>query len=187
MALVYSDPKTWDVSEMANAVLMNQYARDNLLASVHRLKRKQVDESINNSTTLQNDDELFWPLGASETWYFRVFISILQTETGPGAKIAFTIPSGTVMAMNSPVNDDAGFVYQRGRWETSGNAVIAYSNATDGDVRYNEATSIDIDGIVTSSTTTGNLQLQWAQSASVASNVMTVLADHSQIWGMKLS
>ena len=38
--------------------------------------RKSADETVNNSTTLQDDDELLFPIAANEVWYFEFFLLI---------------------------------------------------------------------------------------------------------------
>lgn len=60
----------------------------------HRFVIKPSDESLSNSTTLQDDDHLKFPIGANEKWVAELWI--LGTYDGPGhqAKLAVSAPSG---------------------------------------------------------------------------------------------
>lgn len=44
--------------------------------------RKTVDESVVNSSTLQDDDTLFLSLGAAETWIFEVYFTYTADNNG---------------------------------------------------------------------------------------------------------
>lgn len=58
--------------------------------------RKTSDETVNNSTTLQNDDALLLAMAANETWFFTVYITN-NTSTTANIKFAFTVPTGATL------------------------------------------------------------------------------------------
>ncbi|MEZ6330645.1 MAG: hypothetical protein R3B12_01370 [Candidatus Saccharimonadales bacterium] len=54
---------------------------------------KTTNETVNNSATLQNDDELKFSIGADETWTYR-FVLQANSGTTPDFRFAVTAPSG---------------------------------------------------------------------------------------------
>lgn len=122
--------------------------------------RKTADESVTSSTTLQNDDHLFFPVGASETWIFDMFLSPYGSSSGD-IKFAFTVPAGATIKWSMlGTNSNAGSsVYM----QTTGGASLPFQLF--GGL---PAEMCMIRGIVTTAGTAGTLQLQWAQNTSNA-------------------
>lgn len=54
---------------------------------------KTADETISTTTTLQDDDELSFAVGANEVWLFEIVL-FGHGNTSSDIKIAFSIPSG---------------------------------------------------------------------------------------------
>jgi len=178
--MAYTSPeKTFSVSELANAEMLNIYQRDNMRASVHRIVQKLADQSINNSTTLTNDTELFVEMGTNEVYYFRVFLELTNTVDTPHTQVAFTVPSGATICMATYALDTGGF-YNYLFWRSSGVPFSFYGPLVSHIRRLYE-----FEGFVTTASTAGKFQVQWAQSVAAASNVHTV-KDTSSIWGCKL-
>ena len=130
--------------------------------------RKTSDETVNNSTTLQNDDHLVIAVGANEVWYFEALL-LYNSGTTPDIKFAFTVPSGASLSW-SLVNkgDTSGGDAALQLSQTSGAALIVLGTAG--------IHVCLVKGIVRMSSTAGNLQLQWAQQVANASDTK-VLTD----------
>jgi hypothetical protein len=129
--------------------------------------RKTVDETVNNSATLQNDDELFVAVEASLTYDFEAEI-FYNSGTTPDFKFGWTFPAGLTMTYS---------VYAAG-----GAVFLGYSEiqtsvpVIDG---QGAAVAALLKGTVIVFSTAGTLQLQWAQNTANASN--TVVAAGSYI------
>lgn len=129
-----------------------------LEALVPRTIIKVADETVNNSTTLQNDDELLFAVAANTKYVIRGRIKI-NTGATPDIKIGWTFPAGLTMDYST-----IGF---------SGGAFAAYAFDQTGTPEIDGAGVADeffIDGTVTVSSTAGTLQFQWAQNTLNASD-----------------
>ena len=173
--MAYTDPITVNVGDTGHAADWNTYIRDNFRASVHPLAYKSADEPV-TSTTLQNDDHLFFAMGANDIWYvnFGLLVNDASSSTAD-IKLAFTFPSGSI-ALYTVYPDNAGALNWF-EWRVSGTS--AAINATNVD-RF-----VSITGVATNGATPGNLQLQWAQNVSNASAVTMKKGSH--ILGFKLA
>ena len=123
------------------------------------VRMKTSDETVNNSTTLQNDDQLYIPLAASETVSFEAFLRSNGDATAD-IKIAFTAPAGATVRW-AP----AGGLYV----STADAAAVSSAELTEGSalafgVPAGATRHIHVTGRCVNSTTAGNLQLQWAQN-----------------------
>jgi hypothetical protein len=122
--------------------------------------RKTTNETVNNSTTLQNDDELFIAVEASVTYDFEAEI-IYNSGATPDLKFGWTFPSGLTMFYA---------VYAAGGGTFLGyNEIETSVPAVDG---AGAAVGVLLKGTVIVSSTAGTLQLQWAQNALNASNTI---------------
>lgn len=139
--------------------------------------RKTSDESVTNSTTLQNDDDLSFAIGANETW--EVIIQLEPTsETGdPKLKVALTIPSGTLHVFVSGDHDE-----HRGDWlKTSGvsnSKGIKCDNHDDDDDSdkchdNHHDDVVLLQGLIVGGSTGGTVHLQWAPDKST-SHTLTI-------------
>lgn len=54
--------------------------------------RKTSDEVVNNSTVLQDDDELYFAVGANEIWEFLLLLRVTTPTSGVDVDYSFTIP-----------------------------------------------------------------------------------------------
>lgn len=127
--------------------------------------RKTANETVNASTTLQNDDHLLYALAASEVaeaecviWY--------ASGTTPDLKVAFTVPSGDIFVQWTGTNASDAVL---------GGGVTAGSGTTR-DLQGGGPSATDPNRcaiariLVRNGATPGNLQLQWAQNTSNASD-----------------
>lgn len=118
---------------------------------------KSADETVNNSTTLQDDNHLFFPVGANEVWAFIAHIPV-NSGANPDFKFTFTAPAGTT----------GGFANS----ETAGADMVAFGttkNFSTNGVALGEIGAL-ITGTAIVGGTAGNIQFQWAQNALEASD-----------------
>lgn len=126
-----------------------------------RTVRKTADETVNNSNTLQDDNELLFAVGANEIWAFQMFIRY-DSSAAADLNIGWSVPSGTTL-----------------RWKGSGLTGTSTMSESDEDaigtmgVGTEEASSYD--GVVVVGATAGSVTLRWTQfTATVADTTMRV-------------
>lgn len=120
-----------------------------------RLIIKSANESVPNSITLQDDDELLFPVAANDTWVGEFSISYTATTTSD-IKFAVTAPSGATCMVN--LLDEAGATNLNLQSANvgCGVAIVATTNIATG-----EAAMVTFS--VVNGATPGNITLQWAQ------------------------
>lgn len=164
----WTAPRTWVAAETVTAAIMNTHVRDNLLATTGYV-RKTADESLNLSTTLQDDDHLLYTINDTGTFVFDLELIVTSAANAAGDfKFGFTFPTGTMdfnaigadtsLASGNVSTAHFGVVISA----TSGSTALAYGAST-------TAAVIRARGHF-AATATGTLRLQWAQFASNASN-----------------
>ena len=132
-----------------------------LLTGIHGevRKRKETTETVNNTTTLQNDDELFFPVAANEICEVSFFLRVNSSAVAD-LKVAITVPTG-----GSALYSKQGDVVTLEKTEGQGSSL-----STGGaDEHY------VVRGIVVNGATAGNVQLQWAQNTAEVSNSSVLL------------
>lgn len=117
---------------------------------------KTTNETVNNSTTLQNDDELLFPIGANEVWGFYLFITGTFSSSFDW-KCGWTVPSGTTMQWSAIDGGDVATITESG---------------TDVEVTSTRDSTLFYSGVVDSAGTSGNVQLQWAQNVMFAGDLI---------------
>lgn len=120
---------------------------------------KSTDESINNSTTLQNDDELSVSLAASAKYWFRFYLFTNNAAALEGIKLGLNGTAG-VSALKAQItiyDDTTNAIVAFGRVTAFGSSVAAGLSSGDN-------VSI-IEGSISTSTA-GTFLLQWAQNVS---------------------
>ena len=127
--------------------------------------RKTSDEIVNNSTVLQNDDELFLPVGANEIWIVNVFL-VVWIYLASNFKLQWAVPAAGDFAFRYGQDDMAKLVKVHDAPQT-------YIVNVNGDF------AISMTGRYVGGVNAGNLQLQWAQDSAVAEN--TIVRGHSFI------
>lgn len=134
------------------------------------VKTKTANESVASSTVLQNDDVLFIPVEAGETWLVHFnLMTIPQVSTG-GLKWSVTWPTAS-----------AAYVNHFGATNTSGTAA-GMINSSGTAISYafeNTYMGITASAYIVA-TAGGNIQLQFAQVSSHA-NLVTMLAGSSMV------
>lgn len=121
---------------------------------------KPSDESVTSSTTLQDDDAFTFALKANTKYVISGGLFATSTVAQPDIKIAFTVPSGATM--------DIGYLAQGGSSRTAELLETSGTASAQIDIPANTNTLIQQFGSVVTSSTSGNLQLKWAQFSSNA-------------------
>jgi hypothetical protein len=124
--------------------------------------RKTADETVNNSTVLQNDDHLLLAIAANEVWLVVFYLNLLQgNSTTPLYKFAVTVPDGATLIFGGPMETTTTGVANVTGTTTSGGALTQRTAA-------NAIDALMLFAIVTNGATAGNIQLQWAQAITQA-------------------
>lgn len=116
---------------------------------------KTADETVNNSSTYQDDDHLKFPIGANEKWYFELVVDLSAPSATSDLKMNWTVPSG------------ASFKWARGDQAAGGTVgstptAMVTAGLTQGSTNGEIVTQAV--GWITNSTAPGTAQLQWAQN-----------------------
>src|SRR5262245_10037005 len=92
--MAWTNPKTWSVGETLTAANFNTHIRDNenVLGPIYR-KMKAADETVNNSSVLQNDDDFLFSVLANEKYAVQLVLNVNSGAT-PDWKANWTKPAG---------------------------------------------------------------------------------------------
>ena len=124
--------------------------------------RKSATETVNNSAVLQNDDHLLKAIGANESWVFDFELQVTAAGSTGGFRIAITVPSGS-MFLQAIGGGDSALI--------KGTSIVSGTAITLGNGSGLAMTLIKARALVRNGATPGNVQLQWAQSGAVASDL----------------
>lgn len=134
--------------------------------------RKANDETVNNSDTLQDDDELILPVAANEKWVFEIVI-FMTSGTTPDIKFALTVPSGATADWTLvPHITTASAISDSFR----GGAGTAHSSSGQSNRMVVGKGEIEVGA------TPGNVVLQWAQNTANASDTKVQSGSYIQAW-----
>ena len=134
---------------------------------------KAATATVSTNTTLQDDDELLFAIGASENWVVQFYLHV-STALAADFKAAITVPTSvtldahTVLMSTNGIGQDIG-----ARTTTSGTGMSVTSSS--GALFF-----VIVYASVKNSTTAGNVTLQWAQNSSDASNTQVLLGSFLQ-------
>ena len=143
------------------------------------LIRKVSDETVNNSSVLQDDDDFVASVAANEDFKFELRFSY-QGNTTADIKFTFTAPSGCSIRWNYPQGFGVSTV---GAIATVDDIIVSGGGpVTPNGPGASVSRMHTLVGMVSNGATPGDLQFQWAQNTANASDT-TVLADgHMTIW-----
>ena len=130
--------------------------------------RKTATESVNNSATLQDDDDLVSAsLPASTTWIFELVMRIISTTATPDGKFDVVLPAGATWYIGANANLAADETVQQ-ITSASGDAAKSFG-----------VSSLDrliiLKGWVKISTTAGTCQFRWAQTTATVESTSLAL------------
>ncbi len=134
---------------------------------------KSADESIQSSTTLQDDDELTFAVSANKEYYVYNTLFYTGESLSVALKYAFTVPSGATML------DGSNAIYIRGINYTSFDDDSTTTRNSPGSTVLRGATTLhklSIGG------TAGNVTLQWAQDISTAEDMTVKAGSTLLVW-----
>jgi hypothetical protein len=124
--------------------------------------RKTLDEAVVSSAVMQDDDQLSFAVGASETWIFDMFLSAWAGSATPDLKVGFAIPAGATIKWSLVGTNGNNGISQFVIDTASGTLPFQCFGGLPADMAM-------IRGMVTTSGTPGTVQLQWAQNTANAS------------------
>lgn len=148
-------------------ILAGQRATAALLTSMQPLLVvKTVDETVNNSAVLQNDNELLLPVLANATYLLDMYL-IYSTGDTPDFQIQISVPSG---ATKSWTPRGLGVLVTTFYGDQQSTAARTLPLSLGGGGGGGLELSANVQGIVRVGSTAGNVQLQWAQNSANASD-----------------
>ena len=157
------DTGTDDVRAISPKALADQ----TVLLKSNKILRvfKTANETVNNSTTYQNDDHLFLSVEASSNYIIELLLMVVTDSTGK-FKMQFTGPTGATLTnveLFYPTTASGTYANK------SGGTVL--TDILTANPQFNDAFVL-LKGVFTTDTTAGTLTLQWAQSTANASNCL---------------
>lgn len=130
---------------------------------------KPDDQSVNNSETLVNDEDLVLPVGADDVWFVIVLLRLVSESVTPDLDYAFAVPSG------GTVNVIDADEFKKDSAITPADGTAEQTLATSSTEQW-----LFVIEVYTGGGTAGNLQLQWAQNVATVENT-TVKAKSAMI------
>lgn len=157
--MAWTTPRTWSAGETLTAANFNTHIRDNLNAIYQVSKMKASDETVNNSSALQDDNDFFFTVAASEKWGVELHL-ILDTNTTADWKGNWTKPAATTITHTYAYGAGGAALVD---WTTGDSLIVAATSS---------AQAVHLWAAVIVSTTAGTVQFQWAQATANASNTI---------------
>jgi len=149
------------------------------------LIRKTADETVNNSTALQDDDDFILPLAANEVWLVELFLLQQSPSNASDFKMGWTYPVGCTISWGSP--NEVGS--NTSQWEIASVGAVAtvvkIQTDTLGAGTGNFTQAIHITAIVVNGANAGNLVFQWAQNTATVED--TKVLENSILKAHRLS
>jgi hypothetical protein len=144
--------------------------------------RKTANETVNNSASFQDDDELFFPVRANEIWDVEASIRY-DSSTTADIKWRFTVPGSGVAGTGS------GLIHRLtgGASGLADDVVEPMSDLTrtpSGGIGIGTEAPMHIRMLIVVGDTDGNIVYQWAQNTAALSN--TSVRNGSWIIGRKV-
>jgi hypothetical protein len=131
------------------------------------------------STTVQNDDTLFWSIIANAVYDVDC---VLYYTGGPQGssdiQVTFSVPGSTVWRWNAVYTDTSGNA-QNSTQNLAGDTQVAGTNGVGGTPR-----TMRIQGTLAPGNNSGTFRLQWAQNTSNAT--ATVMQPYSRLVGLRI-
>ena len=158
---------TWTVNKLLKGAGIGVDPTEIDVPAAPTVVRKTADETVNNSITLQNDDHLFFALGANEAWLVQLFIMGITPTRSPDLKIGFSVPTGCSMTWAICASGYSTASYSWGYASAVGYPYI-YNETGTAIVGFeaNTKAGFYFIAIVKNGATAGNLNLQWAQNTA---------------------
>lgn len=139
-------------------------ATGNLTCGGTVIKRKTNDEVVNNSNTLQLDDDLNFLVGASQTWVYRITLAVLMADGTAGWGFAVTAPAASTCQTNIQAVHDSSVTSSQGV-SVCGERVVPSTGGAGG-VRG----TMELFGSIVTGSNAGSGRLMWSQGSAVAND-----------------
>lgn len=130
--------------------------------------RKTADETITANTTLQNDDELLFPVDASSVYCFEFWLFLVAPNTAADWKIGWAVPASATMLWDP--DNLQGTIPWAANTVTSNPPALSTESSSFSFSGAVGPSGMFARGIVVTAGTSGNVQFKWAQSTSDAGN-----------------
>lgn len=144
-------------NDVPSAAQVNDWFVNNIYA------RKASNESLSSNITLQNDDDLFFPVAALAAYHVSMFLFV-ASQTAADAKVDFTGPSGFAFKYIIHTQQTGAAAYADDQVFPG----AAGTAAGIGGLGGVGSAAVHIEGLVTTAGTSGTFRLQWAQNVSNA-------------------
>lgn len=137
--------------------------------------RKSSDESVTNSATVQNDDQLLIALQPNVNYAFQAYIYYTAHEDGD-ITLAFTVPAGATLVWGT-----AGF-YDAALTVIGSVTITGSGSELDAGGLAGLGFASIITGTVAMGATAGNLQFQFSQATSNANATTVKAGSYLSVW-----
>jgi hypothetical protein len=144
-----------------------------------RVYTEKTTNQIKTNNTLADDNELFSPMLTNSSYLFEVvlFYTTASSNT-PDLKIAFTWPAGCTaswfaLGLDVGAGSTTGSIQVNAYSETTTSGSAVNRGATNGG-----NTGLLIRGRIKTTSTSGNLRLQFAQVTTTAENTTVIAGSH---------
>ena len=131
---------------------------------------KGSDETVTNSSTLQNDNDLSFTIGANEIWELFVQLDAINDgnddDNSSKLKVAVTIPSGTLHVYAYVVDNEGDG--DDGSWLTTSGTANSSAFELNGS---DDKGPVQLQGLIVGGSTSGTVHIQWAPDSSSNSKV----------------
>lgn len=130
---------------------------------------KKIDQTVNNSSTLVNDDELVVALEANKNYAYYLMLFFSSPAT-PQIKKLFSVPAGALgLRLNGAWTPNSAI--------STRDVITSSAIATNGSIQ-----AIVETGRIIMAGTAGNLQLRWAQQTANASDTKMLECSTLVVW-----
>lgn len=146
-----------------NGDISAQDLRDLLVSVYPVVVRKASAQSVTSSTTLVDDDELSFPVGANETWVVNLYLFIDGATSGD-IKATVVGPSGSSGRSSVIGSGSNATTFENTTFNNQSNALGTAPPA--GTLGTGNITVVHMAAAVVVGGTPGDIVLQWAQNAS---------------------
>lgn len=137
------------------------YDSDNMIKRV-----KGSDETVNNADTVQDDNDLFFYVGANEVWGIEFYLSVISNST---ADFIFdvSVPSGATIRTSA-----------HPEWNTSDTLQVSSGTLPVSIGQTTTERGILLRGFIKNGSTAGLLKLKWAQSSATVVDTIVKAGSH---------
>jgi len=131
---------------------------------------KSANETVNNSTTLQNDNDFSFAIAANEKWLVELFLAITSVSANSDFKFNFTLPASCTIRFGVGSNSAITGTWGAGATSVSPTGLSTSANVSAGS--FNGTWGLIVVATIINAGTAGTVQYQWAQDTAVAEDTI---------------